>query len=75
MSSKHCCLNACCSAFLARLLCICDQEAKPGASLLAFAEYFLIGPDAEACVTVRQDGYLVASCVPPTTDSGDDFPD
>jgi hypothetical protein len=73
--AKRGALNTRCSALLARVLSICNQQAEACASLLAFAEDFLVGPDAAINFAVGKHEAFVAVRVPPAANPRDDFPD
>ena len=57
------------------LLGMSNQQPKPRSPFLALPEDFLIRPDPEIDVSIRQHGDLVAARVPPTAHLGDDLSD
>lgn len=60
---------------LTRLLRVGNQQSKACAPFLTFPEDLLIRPDAQINVSMRENGDLIATSVPPTPNFGNDFAD
>lgn len=69
-------LNASCPAVnLTRLLRMRNQQPKSRPLLLTLPQHLPIIPNPQINISIREDRDLVAPCVPPATDLGDDFAD